>query len=226
MSGVFRNIDPPPPSPPGECVPPRLWCGGGEDTLAGWRGGWGSIVRKTPDTMLCTLYNICKCFKCCKCLLFLEIALFFYLYVYTLFLSFLNLSPPLNSRHNVLQYKALCLLLCFLSSFKTFSSLLLCSVLSLSLSFSSFLFLSPYLSFFLLSVSLPSPSLLFLSDLSLALSIIFSLFPSPFTHLTFYSLFSLLCLSFFSFLFYLSSLAYFSQFLSILSLILLSILLL
>jgi hypothetical protein len=24
----------------------------GEDTLAGWRGGGGSIVRKTPDTAL------------------------------------------------------------------------------------------------------------------------------------------------------------------------------
>jgi hypothetical protein len=26
--------------------------GGGEDTVAGWRGGGGSIVRKTPDTAL------------------------------------------------------------------------------------------------------------------------------------------------------------------------------
>jgi hypothetical protein len=36
MSIVFQNIDPPPPSPPGECVG-----GGGEDTLPGRRGGWG-----------------------------------------------------------------------------------------------------------------------------------------------------------------------------------------
>jgi hypothetical protein len=28
MSGVFRNIDPITHSPPGECVPPLLWCGG------------------------------------------------------------------------------------------------------------------------------------------------------------------------------------------------------
>ncbi len=28
----------------------------GEDTLAGWRGGWGSIVRKTPDTALYSIY--------------------------------------------------------------------------------------------------------------------------------------------------------------------------
>jgi hypothetical protein len=49
MSGVFINIDPPPtPSQPGECVPPAFGGGGGEDTLAGWRGGGGSIVRKTP----------------------------------------------------------------------------------------------------------------------------------------------------------------------------------
>jgi hypothetical protein len=45
MARVFQNIDPPPPSPPGECVR-------GEDTLAGWRveGGGGSIFWKTPDT--------------------------------------------------------------------------------------------------------------------------------------------------------------------------------
>jgi hypothetical protein len=29
MAGVFQNIDPPPPSPPGECVPPALKAGGG-----------------------------------------------------------------------------------------------------------------------------------------------------------------------------------------------------
>ncbi len=56
MSGVFRNIDPrPTPSPPGECVPP-FGVGGGGDTLAGWRGGGGSIVRKTPGTALYSIY--------------------------------------------------------------------------------------------------------------------------------------------------------------------------
>ncbi len=53
MSGVFQNIDPPPPhrlasvypSPP----PPLVR---GEDTLARGRGGGRSIVRKTPDTAL------------------------------------------------------------------------------------------------------------------------------------------------------------------------------
>jgi hypothetical protein len=39
MSLVFHNIDPPPLSPPGECVPPAFV--GGEDRLAGRRGGWG-----------------------------------------------------------------------------------------------------------------------------------------------------------------------------------------
>ncbi len=51
MSGVFRNIDPPTPSPPGECA-----FGAGEDTLAKLRGGGGSIVRKTPDTALYSIY--------------------------------------------------------------------------------------------------------------------------------------------------------------------------
>jgi hypothetical protein len=62
MSGVFRNIDPPTPSPPGECVPPpppplvRV-----EDTLARWRGGGGSIVRKKPDTALYSIYVSTSC---------------------------------------------------------------------------------------------------------------------------------------------------------------------
>jgi hypothetical protein len=38
MSLVFQNIDPQPPSPPGECVlPPNK---GGGYTHAGQRGGW------------------------------------------------------------------------------------------------------------------------------------------------------------------------------------------
>jgi hypothetical protein len=76
MSDVLQNIDPPPPSPPGECVPPAFGAGVlGEDTLAGWRGGWGvniledarhrigllegggrSIFWKTPDTALYSTY--------------------------------------------------------------------------------------------------------------------------------------------------------------------------
>jgi hypothetical protein len=39
MSLIFQNIYPPPPSLPGMCVPPTFV--GGEDTLAGRRGGWG-----------------------------------------------------------------------------------------------------------------------------------------------------------------------------------------
>ncbi len=49
MSDVFRNIDP---SPPGECVYPPPSLVRGEGTLAGWRGGGGYIVRKTPETAL------------------------------------------------------------------------------------------------------------------------------------------------------------------------------
>jgi hypothetical protein len=55
MSGVFRNIDPPPHR--GASVhPPPLSLVRGEDTLAGWRGGGGSIVRKTQDTALYSMY--------------------------------------------------------------------------------------------------------------------------------------------------------------------------
>jgi hypothetical protein len=53
MSGVFQNIDPPPPSPPGECGGPLVR---GEDTLAGWREGGGSIFCKPPDTALYSTY--------------------------------------------------------------------------------------------------------------------------------------------------------------------------
>ncbi len=54
MSGVFRNMPPPPPPRPARVCPPPLVRG--EDTLAGWRGGGGSIVRKTPDTALYSIY--------------------------------------------------------------------------------------------------------------------------------------------------------------------------
>ncbi len=50
MSLVFQNIDPPPPSPPGECVPSPL--SGGKDTQPGGEGGWGSIFWKTIDVGL------------------------------------------------------------------------------------------------------------------------------------------------------------------------------
>jgi hypothetical protein len=54
MAGAFKNIDSPSPSPPGEYVPPPLVRG--EDTLAGWRGGGGSIFWKTSDTALYSTY--------------------------------------------------------------------------------------------------------------------------------------------------------------------------
>ncbi len=44
-------LTPPTPSPPGECVPHRLWCGGRTHSL-GLKGGWGKIFWKTPDTAL------------------------------------------------------------------------------------------------------------------------------------------------------------------------------
>jgi hypothetical protein len=56
MSLVFQNIDPPPPSPPGEFqfVPPAFV--GVEDTLA-WRRGGGSIFWKTRDIGLPSYSN-------------------------------------------------------------------------------------------------------------------------------------------------------------------------
>jgi hypothetical protein len=48
MSGVFRNIDPPHPLTSRRVRE--------KDTLAVWRGGGGSTVRKTPDTALYSIY--------------------------------------------------------------------------------------------------------------------------------------------------------------------------
>jgi hypothetical protein len=53
MSCVFQNIDPPPPSPPGECVP---LCCGGRTQSPGGEGGGGSIFWKTQDTALYFTY--------------------------------------------------------------------------------------------------------------------------------------------------------------------------
>jgi hypothetical protein len=48
MSLVFQNIDPPSPSPPGECVLPPTKAGG--YTLAGRRRGWGvNILEDERD---------------------------------------------------------------------------------------------------------------------------------------------------------------------------------
>jgi hypothetical protein len=61
MSGVFQNIDPPPPSSPGESVPPAFGAGG-THSLVG-EGGGGSIFWKTPDTALYSTYVSTLCFK-------------------------------------------------------------------------------------------------------------------------------------------------------------------
>jgi hypothetical protein len=54
MSLVFQNIDPPSPSPPGECVLP-LNKGGGY-TLAGRRGGWGVNILEDERDRIALLH--------------------------------------------------------------------------------------------------------------------------------------------------------------------------
>jgi hypothetical protein len=54
MSGVFRNTH-----RPASVYPPPLVRG--EDTLAGWKGGGGSIFWKTPDTALYSTYVSTLC---------------------------------------------------------------------------------------------------------------------------------------------------------------------
>ncbi len=62
MSGVFRNIEPPTPSPPVECVypPPRHWCGQKTHSLGGEGVGWG--VSSSEDARHCSVLYICKYF--------------------------------------------------------------------------------------------------------------------------------------------------------------------
>jgi hypothetical protein len=62
MSGVFQNIDPPPPHCPASVSPPPPPLVRGEDTLAGRRGDGGSIFWKVPDTDLYSILYICKYF--------------------------------------------------------------------------------------------------------------------------------------------------------------------
>jgi hypothetical protein len=58
MSGVFQNIEPPPPSPPGECVPPAFGAGVGHTRWV--ERGWG--VNILEDARHCSELYICKYF--------------------------------------------------------------------------------------------------------------------------------------------------------------------
>jgi hypothetical protein len=58
MAGVFLTIDPPPPSPPGECVPPDF---GAEGAHTRWlRGGWG--VNNLENVRYSSVLYVCKHF--------------------------------------------------------------------------------------------------------------------------------------------------------------------
>jgi hypothetical protein len=70
MSGVFRNIDPPTPPPPGECVPPAFGEGGGHTRHS--LGGEGVGVKSSEDARHCSVLYICKYFVVCT----VEVVLF------------------------------------------------------------------------------------------------------------------------------------------------------
>jgi hypothetical protein len=58
MSGVFRNIDSPTPSLPGECVPPAFGAGGGHTHWV--ERGWG--VNTSEGARHCSVLYICNYF--------------------------------------------------------------------------------------------------------------------------------------------------------------------
>ncbi len=58
MSGVFRNIDPPPPQRPANVYPPRLWCGGRTHLLV--ERGWG--INNSEDARHYSVLCLCKYF--------------------------------------------------------------------------------------------------------------------------------------------------------------------
>jgi hypothetical protein len=63
MSGVFRNIDPPPSHRPASVYTPLVR---GEDTLAGWRGGG---VNSSEDARHCSVqYFIIFLYTCMQVL--------------------------------------------------------------------------------------------------------------------------------------------------------------
>ncbi len=58
MAGVFQNIEPPPPSPHGECVHPAFGAGGGH-TSCGEGGGGVNILE---DARHSSVLYLCKYF--------------------------------------------------------------------------------------------------------------------------------------------------------------------
>jgi hypothetical protein len=63
MAGVFQNIDPPPTSPPGECVPPAFGGGGGGGEHTRWleRGVGVNILE---DVIHSSVLYVCKYLLC------------------------------------------------------------------------------------------------------------------------------------------------------------------
>ncbi len=57
MSGVFRNIDPPPPHRPASVYPPPASGAGGGHTRWVMRG-WGSIVNSSEDARHCKYFVV------------------------------------------------------------------------------------------------------------------------------------------------------------------------
>ncbi len=104
MSGVFRNIDPPPPDRPVSVDPSAFGAGGGHTRWVE-RRGWG--VNCLEDARHCSVLHICKYFVVVgigQVPLLPHILLTYSNFVYPLYTIFASLSIPDFSPYCTLLY--------------------------------------------------------------------------------------------------------------------------
>jgi hypothetical protein len=70
MALVFQNINPPSPSPPGECVPPAFVAGGGKTRRAERGMGGQCFGRREPSDYPLTVKYVLRVYGHTVCIIF------------------------------------------------------------------------------------------------------------------------------------------------------------